>query len=81
MNKTMNKELLVKSSSREKVLSVLRNADFPFSIVQISRMTGMGWSTVRNIITELVCTGKVEGFRIGTVLAFKLKNENVEVKK
>lgn len=70
--------LLVQTDSRQKVLEVLQNYSVPLTISQISRISKMNWSTVRNVLTELVLTGKVEGFRIGRVLGFKL---NTEVKK
>ena len=71
MNKDL-KCLLVQTDSRQKVLEVLQNYSTPLTISQISRISKMNWSTVRNILTELVLTGRVEGFRIGRVLGFKL---------
>lgn len=74
------KMLLVQTGNHEKVLAVLKEySPMPLTIVQISRMSGLSWSTCRNILTELVLTKKVDGFRIGRVLGFKLK-ETVEVK-
>lgn len=74
----MNKDLeclLVQTKSRQKVLEVLEKYSTPLTISQISRIGGINWSTCRNILTELVLTGKVDGFRIGRVLGFKLKEE------
>jgi len=66
--------LLVQTKSRQKVLKVLKNNyTKPLTISQISQISGMNWATCRNILTELVLTGKVDGFRIGRVLGFKLK--------
>lgn len=75
MNKDI-KLLLVQTDSRQKVLDVLKEySTTPLTISQISRISRLNWATCRNILTELVLTGKVEGFRIGGVLGFKLKKE------
>lgn len=67
--------LLVQTKSRKILLDALKNQTSPLTISQISKLSGLNWSTCRNLLTELVLTGRVDGFRIGRVLGFKLKEE------
>jgi len=72
----MNKEtqrLLIQAKGREKVLEVLEKHNTTFlSITQISRLSGVYWSACRNMLTELLLTGKVEGVRLGRSCGFRL---------
>ena len=67
--------LLVNSDSKEKVVKILENANRPLAIKEIAKLSGMGWSTARNALTELTLTEKVSGFRVGNSLLFQLLHD------
>ena len=75
MNKSVE-SLLVRTKSRKILLETMKNQNSPLTISKISRLSGLNWATCRNLLTELVLTEKVEGFRIGRVLGFKLKKNS-----
>jgi len=72
MNKEMQR-LLVQTKGRKRVLEVLEKHNTTFlSVTQISRLSGVYWSACRNMLTELLLSGKLEGVRLGRACGFRL---------
>ena len=72
MDKEMQR-LMVQTKGRQRVLEVLEKYNTTFlSATQISRLSGVYMGACRIILTELVLTGKVEGFRLGRNCGFRL---------
>jgi len=57
----------------EKVLSVLRNAERPLTITEVRKGAGLGsWIRTKSVLMELVVSGKVEVFKTGRLLLFRI---------
>lgn len=74
----LSKKWRNETSSREKVLAVLKEAKGRLSINQISRKADISWTTTRNALKELLLLGLVEGERVGITIYFKLKHSEAK---
>ena len=73
-------DLLAKTNDyREKVLTVLKEANDRLSISQISRKAEIAWTTTRNALKELLLLDLVEGERVGTRIYFNLKQPQTTI--
>lgn len=65
-----------KESSKERILAVLSNSERPLNISEIQRLAEIGsWVSTKQLLVDLETEGKVEHFRSGYPILFRLKTK------
>lgn len=67
-----------KEDAKERVLAVLSNAERPLNVAEIDRHAEIfNWNSTKQILIDLETEGRVEHFRSGRYIMFRLKQRVV----
>ena len=74
LNPSFTQGFKYKEEAKERILAVLRNSERPLNVSELQRLTGIEtWVSTKQVLVDLEAEGRVEHFRSGRYLLFKLK--------
>ena len=75
LNPSFTQGFKYKEETKERVLAVLRNSEKPLNVSEIQRLADIEtWDSTKQVLVDLEAEGKVEHFRSGRYLLFRIRS-------